>query len=325
MEGISVAPEEWDESAEPNRAYGTYIVGSEEHSKFSEDLHGQGVPASEGGSTTSARASELDTYQPFSMKITPEGVQVEDIPKTDRKSSIRDAEFSTLPEGATVRANSRQSGPTSNDVYAVMQSLARKPRSLDGIKQDVRLEDDTLFAVLGALSTAKLIARGTKKDSEATVFVLTPLGRKVARRFIGGQREKKDQGAVESVKRPGLPSGKKKGKYQTVQIGKDTTLQDIHPVGKERGSLEEETPFKTLRPEDVNPQLKGQKPLPKEVLQPMEMRVQSDRGTDIRGTIDTTDTEKRTQILMERAKKERKEKSRFGVEQTDKPRDSGEK
>ena len=90
-------------------------------------------------------------------------------------------------------------------------------------------------------------------------------------------------------------------------------------MGKERGSLDEETPFKTLRPEDVNPQLKGQKPLPKEVLQPMEMRVQSDRGTETRDATGTDDAEKRTQILMDRAQKERKEKGKFGVEQTAKP------
>ncbi len=301
-----MSPSDWDESAETARAYGTYTMGS--------------AGMTLGNTSMSSPAPDLDPYRSFALTISPNGVRVEEVPRSSGSPKIRDAEFSTPTGGNTYQTTSSLSGPSPADVYAVMQSLASKPRSLDGVKQEVRLNDDTLFAVLGALSTAKLIARGTKRDSEATVFVLTPLGRKVARRFIGSQRERDDPEAGESSKRPGLPSGKKPGKYQAVQIGKGTTLQDIHAVGKERGSLDEETPFKTLRPEDVNPQLKGQKPLPKEVLQPMEMRVQSDRGTETRDATDAGDAQRRAQILMERAQKDRKEKSRFGVEQTDKPR-----
>lgn len=311
MDGISVSPGDWDESAETARAYGTYTMGP--------------AGTTLGSASMSGTAPELDPYRSFSLKITPEGVRVEETPRADVSPRIRDAEFSTPPGGRTEPSTSSLTGPSPADVYAVMQSLASKPRSLDGVKQEVHLSDDALFAVLGALSMAKLIARGTKKDSEATVFVLTPLGRKVARRFIGSQRERDTRRVAETSKRPQLPSGKNTGTYQAIRLEKGTTLQDIHPVGKERGSLEEETPFKTIRPEDVNPQLKGQKPLPKEVLQPMEMRVQSDRGIDSRDPGEKIDAEKRTQILIERAKKERREKSRFGVDQTDKPRDQGDK
>ena len=101
-----------------------------------------------------------------------------------------------------------------------------------------------------------------------------------------------------------------------MRLEKGVTLQGIHTIGEERKPLEEETPFKTLRPEDVNPQLKGKKSLSKEVLQPMEMQVQSDRGTDTRDATPTSDAEKRARILMARAKKEREEKGKFGVEQT---------
>jgi hypothetical protein len=321
MEGISVAPDEWDESAEPASAYGTYTLGPTEHTEFVGTV--RRVDSASVGSTASGLkpTPDLDAYRPFSLRITPDGVQVEEIPKGGTTPGPRDAEFSTLPDEGKDRATSVPSGPSPSDVYAVMQSLASKPRSLDGIKQEVRLGDDALFVVLGALSKARLITRGTKKDSEATVFVLTPLGQKLARRFISGQGDKDNREAVETSKRVALPPEKKTGKYRAVRLGKGSTLQDVHTVGKERGSLDEETPFKTLRPEDVNPQLKGQKPLPKEVLQPMEMRVQSDRGMDTRDATDTSDAEKRTQILMERAKKERKEKGKFGVEQTDKPSD----
>ena len=320
MEGISLTPEEWDESADPATAYGTYTMDPKEHSKFVKTVRGQGVAPSGGASATSAAHPELDTYQPFSMKITPDGIQMEKIPKAGETPNVVDAEFATIPEYSS-STSQKPAGPSSEDAYGVMQSLARKPRSLDGIKQEVRLQDDALFAVLGALSKARLIARGTRKSGGATIFILTPLGRKVARRFIQSQGSKKVQEAVGTKERAALPTGKGAAKGKAVRLEKGVTLQGIHTIGEERKPLEEETPFKTLRPEDVNPQLKGKKSLSKEVLQPMEMRVQSDRGTDTRDATPTSDAEKRARILMARAKKERKEKGKFGVEQTEKPGD----
>jgi hypothetical protein len=314
-EGISVAPEEWDESADPTTAYGTYTMDPTEHSKFAETIRGQEMALTGKAGATLAEPPELDAYTPFSMKITPDGIQMETIPKAGETPNVVNAEFATIPEYSSSTPQ-KPAGPSSEDAYGVMQSLARKPRSLDGIKQEVRLEDDALFAVLGALSKAKLIAQGTRKDGGATIFVLTPLGRKLARRFIQSQGGKKEQEAVGTKGQAALPTGKDAAKGKTVRLEKGATLQDIHTIGEERKTLEEETPFKTLRPEDVNPQLKGKKSLSKEVLQPMEMRVQSDRGTDARDTSATSDAEKRAQILMERAKKERKEKGKFGVEQT---------
>lgn len=320
LEGISVAPAEWDESAEPTSAYGSYTVGSKENAEFAETASG----------TSAKTTPELDAYRSFSMKITPEGIQVEQAPKV--KSGIVDAEFvsAQTKKEATTKGSPppKPSEPSPNDVYAVMQSLARKPRSLDGLKQEVRIEDEELFAILGALTKAKLIARGTKGEGELPFFVLTPLGRKMALRFIGPVRKQAVEGELRGKQTTALPPGKRKAKKlgkpyrpKTVRIGKDTTLQDVHQIGKERESTEEASPFKTLRPEDVNPQLKGKKPLPKEILQPMEMQVRSDRGTDARDTTKSTDSDRRAQLLLERAKKDRKGKDTFGVQQQNKPQE----
>jgi hypothetical protein len=315
LAGVSLSQNEWDESVETDSAYGTYTLGPEEHTEFRDTAQKPIPKAAPTVSATAKPASRLEegAYRPWSMKITPEGIQMEEIPRSSPKAAVVDAEFATIPEAKKKKpdATTKPSGPSSDDVYAVMQSIARKPRSLDGIKQDVRLDDDTLFTVLGALSKAKLIVRGTRKGSEASVFVLTPLGRKVARRFIVGEEGRQDTEELEGAKRAALPAGKPP-KTSSVRVSKDTTLQDVHSLGEERGSLEEETPFHTLRPEDVNPQLKGKAPLPKSVLQPMEMRVQADRGTDSRDTTEATDADRRTQILMERAKKEREEKAKQG-------------
>jgi DNA-binding PadR family transcriptional regulator len=253
------------------------------------------------------------------MKITPDGIQMEDVPRSTPAPAVVDAEFATVMEERVKSAEppSRPSGPSPQDVYSVLQSVSRKPRSLDAIKQEVHLGDDDLFTVLGALTKAKLIARGVKQSSEASVFVLTPLGRKIALRFLEAEEKARDE--LKGRERTALTARKTAPKSRAIKLEKGSSLQDVHTIGGERGSLEEQTPFKDLRPEDVNPQLKGKKSLPKEVLQPMEMRVQSDRGTDTRDATPASDAEKRTQILMERAKKERKEKGKFGVQQTEKP------
>lgn len=87
-------------------------------------------------------------------------------------------------------------------------------------------------------------------------------------------------------------------------------VQDIvieRKIGPERG---ETSPFgDEIAPEEVNPNVKHIDP---RLLQPMEMRVQSDRGTDTRDTTVTTDTEKRTQDLMGRARKARQKSQADG-------------
>jgi YVTN family beta-propeller protein len=342
MAGITVAPEEWDESAEPSTAYGTYTVDPKEHSEFAEAVRGQGVAPSGGASGTPTVPPELDAYKPFSMEITPDGIRVEEIAKGDATPGIRDAEFSTLSEKGVERATSPLSGPSPADVYAVMQSLARKPRTLDGIKQEVRLDDAALFTVLGALGKARLIARGTKNDSEATVFVLTPLGRKVGRRFLEGEAKKApkeipDKTSATSVVRPlvvSSPTGEKvildeHGKVIGVgHPGHPTTTAPSPPlsngthvqfegtIGPER---KEEKPFgDDIKAEDVNPNVQH---LDHKLLQPMEMRITQDRGSEVRDTDDKKDADARAKELMDKAEQFRKKrKSKFGLEQTDKPR-----
>ncbi len=308
LEGISIPPSEWDESAEPASAYGSYTLESREHAEFAETATG----------AVAKHSPDLDPYRPFSMIVTPEGIQVTEAPNANPKMA---------DDAPGVAPTEVPSGPSSQNVYAVMQSLAGKPRSLDGIKQEVHIEDDELFSILGALTKAKLVGGGTKGETGIPVFVLTPLGRKVALRFIEAGKEEVRQVELKGSKPTTLPSGKWKPRKQertvprtkSIKVGKDTTLQDVHQIGTERESLEEASPFKTLRPEDVNPQLKGKQTLPKEILQPMEMRVQSDRGEDTRDTTETADADKRAQMLLERAKRDRKGKDKFGVQQAARP------
>ena len=63
--------------------------------------------------------------------------------------------------------------------------------------------------------------------------------------------------------------------------------------GEERGTTEEQGPFEGPRPEAVDPQLKGQRALPRSVLQPREMPASRNRGTDTRDTTETSGADAR--------------------------------
>jgi YVTN family beta-propeller protein len=82
----------------------------------------------------------------------------------------------------------------------------------------------------------------------------------------------------------------------------------------------EENPFEgDIKPEEVNPNVQHLDP---KLLQPMEMRIDPDRGTDVRETVPEKDADTRAKELMERAQQSKKKrKSRYGVEQAPKPGD----
>lgn len=99
-------------------------------------------------------------------------------------------------------------------------------------------------------------------------------------------------------------------------------VEDLHTIGEKRS---EESPFTDLKPEDVNPNAQHIDPA---LLQPMEMRVTQDRGEDTRSPSNVqtvTDAQRKSQLLMERARRERlerlsrKAKARAGVLQEEKP------
>lgn len=312
LAGVTIGSAVWDE-ATPSEAFGTYTVGAEEHKEFLEETGG----ASASSPPTPSKVVGKDAFRPWSINITPEGIAVEELAASAAKPQVIDAHFVKVDdEGKTdAPAGPREPRMSSEDAYALLQALATKPRSLDGLKQLVKLDDFELFALLSGLSRAKLIARGTQDKTGTSVFVLTPLGRKLGRRFLA--QEKGGKVAPEA-----LPAAKPAAKpaRAPLTLGKGARVQDAQRIGKERGTLEEESPFEGLRPEDVNPQLKGAKPLPKSVLQPMEMRVTQDRGSDVRDTTPVSDSDKKAADLIEAAKKAREaKKSKMGVQQMSKP------
>lgn len=105
-----------------------------------------------------------------------------------------------------------------------------------------------------------------------------------------------------------------------LSLGEGVRIQGAQRIGAERGTVEEQSPFQGLRPEDVNPQLRGQRPLPKSVLQPMEMRITQDRGTDPRESTEPLGPDPTARDVMDAARKARSApRSKMGVEQAAKP------
>ena len=187
MEGLKVAPAEWDEGAEAT-AYGTYRITDEDRNKFVEEVNFPGKT----GTTSPTKGQppkakvDLDATRPWSLKITPEGIAVEGVEATDASGAkVVDAEFVKVED----RKEKETPTTTGEHAYLILQSIASKPRSLDGIKQSVRIDDVELFTLLAALTQAKLIAQATN-DTGVSVFGLTTLGRKLGRRFLEAESKK---------------------------------------------------------------------------------------------------------------------------------------
>lgn len=359
MDGLAVAPAEWSEAGEA-AAYGTYHVTEADRAKFVQEVNtpnktGLSSPASTPSVVT---AKGLDAQRPWSLKITPEGIIVEDLAASSISShGPVDAEFVKV-ERRDVRSSPESPSKetllpsvTTDHAYTILGSLASKPHSLDGIKQEVPIDDVELFALLAALTQAKMIARGTTKAG-GSVFVLTPLGRKLGRRFLEGESRRApngmsgtndvppatkplavssssgekgalgEHGKVVGVGHPGdrpttAPTPSVKTPPPSPQIAKGTHVQFEGTIGEER---KEENPYEgDIKPEEVNPNVQHLDP---KLLQPMEMRVTQDRGSDVRGTETRKDADARARELMERAQQSKlKRRNRFGSEQTAKPRD----
>jgi hypothetical protein len=363
-DGFADVPAAWGESSE-TAAYGTYHVTEADRARFVEEVNfpGKTGPASTTSSQPTAAKIDLATDRPWSLKITPEGIIVEDIAA------------SSVPIGGVVTAEIVKKRPpavTGEHAYQILSSLASKPRSIDGIKQNVPVDDVELFALLAALTQAKLIVRGTT-SAGMTAFALTPLGRKLGRRFLeGGAKAKpeelpeKSAGAKPPVTRRffarkiattstatpppevesstastvkplvvSSPTGEKvvldeSGKVMMVghpgppattptspQLSKGTHVQFEGTIGSER---KEEKPFDDeIKAEDVNPNVQHLDP---KLLQPMEMRITQDRGSDVRESDTSKDTDAHAKELMDKAEQFRKKrKSKFGSEQAPKPQE----
>ncbi len=91
-------------------------------------------------------------------------------------------------------------------------------------------------------------------------------------------------------------------------------VDGVHTIGETRS---ETNPLPEIRPEDVNPNVSHIDPA---LLQPMEMRITQDRGTDVRNTTlpeNETPSEKAERLMAQASASRRK--SRFGVQQAEKP------
>lgn len=163
-----------------------------------------GFAATTGPASSSRPVMDPRLFRPWTMKITPEGIRVEEVGRGKVTGSVIDAQFQTVPEPSPAQGAPPPSrAPSSQDAYAVLLALGHAPHTLDGIKQQVHLDDETLFAVLAGLLKAKLIARGIRQKDQQALFVLTPLGRRLAVRNLIGQVAEEIRSA------PELPEGEK--------------------------------------------------------------------------------------------------------------------
>jgi DNA-binding PadR family transcriptional regulator len=231
-----------------------------------------------------------DLNKAWAITITTDGVEV--------------AEMGKGPPTASGQAgNPAATSPVSPvDVYNILKTLEKGPRSVAELEWRVELSGtDRITTLLGILTSAELV-KPEKSSSGVDQYALTPKGTTVMRQKAG--TDVAEAPPADTSPRP-----------STVQPAAG------HALGESRQTTDEASPFGTeLKPEDVNPQLKGQELLSKEALQPLEINVQANRGADSRESTAPVDADERAQALMNKAKQARqKKKGKFGVEQEKRP------
>ncbi len=164
------APEHW--SRDPSQSYGTYQPTP--------------PPAPEPLSSTAGPNLTADAYRPWALRITPEGIDVEEIGhKPVGRGQVQDAEFHPVEETSpTVEPQVVKVTPAPADAYVILYGLAQRPRSLDAIKQMVPLTDDAVSMLIQALEKAKLVAHGTNNTTRAVMYAITPAGRQLTKRAL---------------------------------------------------------------------------------------------------------------------------------------------
>lgn len=265
LDGLSVVPDEWDEGAEGS-AYGRYKISESDRAKFVEEVNFPGRAATSEASVTASSVApatamevkpkiNLDASRPWSFQITPEGIVLEETARPIATSSgTMEAEFEKVEELEPLSKTQSKTMPepseTVQDAYRVLSSLANKPHSLDGIKQEVPIDDDELLAILAVLTKAKMIARGTTKTGLG-VFVLTPLGRKLGRKFLEGVaakgplKELPEKVTVEQSKSPAPPP--KQAANKPPIVGKFFVRKQAPPAP----SSKTETPSESAEPKEA--------------------------------------------------------------------------
>jgi hypothetical protein len=193
LDSLAAVPEGWHEG-KVEAAYGTYHVTESDRTRFVEEfkIPQEGQASSVGGQPSSSKI-ELDASRPWSLKITPEGIIMEEIPSSGAAKEWEEDEEATKGAGEPKGDERPVSASTKEYAYRILKSLATEPNSLDGIKEEVPIDEAELLGLLFALTKAKFIAPCMTKSGSAA-FVLTPLGRKMGHQFLQGESRTRSVG-----------------------------------------------------------------------------------------------------------------------------------
>lgn len=254
-------------STDPTRAYGTYEPQPPQS------------PAPAAGPHSSKLRPEA--YKPWALRITPDGIDVEEVghARVPERGTIVDAEFKPVNDDSeTTSVEVLPSVPSPEDAYTVLMGLAQRPRTLDALKQMVRLTDDAVDMLIQALERSKLIARGTRGGSALTVYAITPIGRQLMQVAISAatgemgtpaglpapaSAQPSAVSSAPTVETPMLVrtvSESSQSVYQTRHFDGRPASEDLDVAKKVKRPTtptSEQEPSPTVdgfRPEDVNPQ-----------------------------------------------------------------------
>lgn len=232
--GVTFAqpPQEW--SRDPSLAYGTY-----------EPQPPPAPAASEGFPSSALRP---DSYRPWALTITPDGIDVEEVGKgPERSGTVADAEFTSVGEASPAHEPEIvQRTPSPADAYVILYGLAQRPRSLDALKQMVRLTDDAVTMLVQTLEKARLVAHGTKGSTRTVIYAITPIGRQLTRRAL-----------TEAVQEVGTPAALPAPSREFSEPNPSPTMPEDAEF-KVPSSTPQRPPVKVVdvggfTPQDVNP------------------------------------------------------------------------
>jgi len=254
---------EWDESDEES-AYGTYHISEEDRALIVEDvLPKKAEPTSEAAPQPAAKEN-VDLLRPWSLKITPEGIKVEDVGASMAPAGAAAAASGLHPTGEAPAAGPEEEEhrpvTTGEHAYKVLMSLESKPNSLEGIEEDVPLAEVELLALLTAFTRAKMVAPAVTKTGEK-VYILTPLGRKLGNRFTAARsnrttEETPETTAAQAGKRPG---GKKPPVVGKFYVRKPSTTEPAAPAPEPTPPVSSEAAVPQSHP-DVHIESRGVEP-----------------------------------------------------------------
>ncbi len=169
-----------------------------------------------------------DIYRPWTMKVTTEGIEFQEIgpgAKPVTNIPIR----KETPEGEPEPAVPPEEPLKGQDAYAIMAALAKKAQTADSLRKQVALSDDRFAVLLGVLIKAQLVAKGAVRKKGEPLYSLTPLGQRINRK---GTSQEKEPAPSESSQVPDkkMPKGKK---GSTKKKGRPKTPEPSTPSARD--------------------------------------------------------------------------------------------